>query len=66
MQVRAILAAASLTLALAAFAQTPQAPVPVLHQPAGAGQTGLVAPGRSPELEILATGDVIGYLEPCG
>ena len=63
MQVRAVLFAASLTVAVAASAQ---APVPVLHQPAGTGQTGLVAPGRSPELEILATGDVIGYLEPCG
>ena len=24
------------------------------------------APGRSPELEILFTGDVVGFLEPCG
>lgn len=63
MQVRAILAAASLTLALAAAAQTP---VPVAPPPAGVGQAGLVAPGRAPELEILVTGDVVGYLEPCG
>lgn len=63
MQVRPILVAASLALALSAAAQSP---VPVPQQPVGTGQTGLIAPGRSPELEILVTGDVVGYLEPCG
>ncbi len=26
----------------------------------------LVAPGKPPDLTILYTGDVVGYLEPCG
>ena len=30
---------------------------------AGAGR---VAPGRAPDLTILFTGDVVGYIEPCG
>ena len=61
---RISLAAASLTLALSAGAQAPTVPpsAPATVAPQG----GLVAPGRSPELEILFTGDVVGYLEPCG
>ena len=61
---RSFLAAASLALALSAGAQAPTVPTPA---PATvAPQGGLVTPGRSPELEILFTGDVVGYLEPCG
>ena len=60
MQVRAVIAAMSLMLALAAAAQAPTPPAPT------APQAGLIAPGRSPDLEILFTGDVIGFLEPCG
>jgi len=43
---------------------TPPAPeVPLsLNLPEGA----LVAPGPAPDLELLYTGDVIGYLEDCG
>jgi hypothetical protein len=26
----------------------------------------LVAAGKAPEVELLYTGDVIGYIEPCG
>ncbi len=26
----------------------------------------LVAPGNAPDLVLLYTGDVLGYLEPCG
>ncbi len=26
----------------------------------------LVAAGKAPELELLYTGDVIGFIEPCG
>lgn len=33
-----------------------------LDVPAGA----LVAPGPAPELELLYTGDAIGFIEPCG
>jgi hypothetical protein len=64
MLLRLSITAASLTLALAAAAEAPPAPNPT--QATVAPQGGLVAPGRSPELEILFTGDVIGYLEPCG
>jgi hypothetical protein len=27
---------------------------------------GRVAPGKAPELALLFTGDVVGYIEPCG
>ena len=27
---------------------------------------GLIKPGDPPALEVLYTGDVIGYLDPCG
>lgn len=36
--------------------------VATLSPPAGA----LVAPGAAPDLFLLFTGDVIGYVEPCG
>jgi hypothetical protein len=26
----------------------------------------LVAPGKAPELDLLYTGDVLGYIDPCG
>jgi len=26
----------------------------------------LIAPGRTPDLDLLYTGNVIGYLDPCG
>ena len=67
MRIRTALAAASLMLAGAALAQSAPAPVPAAPAAAPvAGQGGLLAPGRSPELEILFTGDVVGFLEPCG
>ena len=62
MRVRAMVAAVSLLVGLAAIAQTPAPP----GQQAPTGAQGLIAPGRSPELEILFTGDVIGFIEPCG
>lgn len=37
-------------------------PAATLSPPAGA----LVAPGAAPDLIFLFTGDVIGYVEPCG
>ncbi len=42
----------------------PGAPVPAqsLMPPEGA----LVPVGGAPDLDILVTGDVIGYLDPCG
>jgi len=67
MRIRTALAAASLMLAGMALAQSAPAPVPAAPAAAPvAGQGGLLAPGRSPELEILFTGDVVGFLEPCG
>ena len=63
MRIRVAVAAASLMLAGLALAESAPAPAPA---PPGAAQGGLVAPGRSPELEILFTGDVVGFLEPCG
>jgi len=63
MRMRVAVVAASLMLAGLALAES--APVPAPAAPA-AGQAGLLAPGRSPELEILFTGDVVGFLEPCG
>ena len=38
-------------------------PIPrTLDVPDGA----LVAAGKAPEIDVLYTGDVIGYIEPCG
>ena len=52
-----------------AFAQAPPVAPPAapkvprsLQVPDGA----LVASGKAPELELLYTGDVIGFIEPCG
>jgi hypothetical protein len=44
--------------------QAPAAPLSArgVDPPGGA----LVAPGNAPDLIFLHTGDVIGYLEPCG
>ncbi len=65
MRIRVAVVAASLMLAGLALAESAPVPVPAPAAPA-AGQAGLLAPGRSPELEILFTGDVVGFLEPCG
>lgn len=41
----------------------PGAAIPrTLDVPDGA----LVAAGKAPDVEVLYTGDVIGYIEPCG
>jgi hypothetical protein len=39
-----------------------------LHPPAPAQtkKSGLVAGGEAPDLIMLYTGDVIGYIDPCG
>ena len=34
--------------------------------PAQGGGAGLIAGGAPPDLMLLYTGDVIGYLDPCG
>jgi hypothetical protein len=61
------LGVAALLCAAGARAQAPQSPpAPLsprsLDPPGGA----LVAPGSAPDLIFLYTGDVIGYLDPCG
>jgi hypothetical protein len=43
-------------------AQTRPQPGKPLSPPAGA----LVAPGEPPSLTLFYTGDVIGYVDPCG
>jgi hypothetical protein len=65
------LATAALLVAGAAWGQAPGPAAPAaappltgrsLEPPGGV----LVAPGSAPDLIFLTTGDVIGYLEPCG
>jgi len=41
------------------------ATVPPIDAPFDAGVP-LIAPGKTPELTLIHTGDVIGYLDPCG
>ena len=71
-RLRALLPAAILIAGIAG-AQAPPAATPAppseapkiprtLDIPNGA----LVAPGAPPEIDLLYTGDVIGFLEPCG
>ena len=63
----ALLAGACLVAWFPAHGQTP------VSQPAD-GESGgsqvdrrsLIEPGESPDLFVLYTGDVIGYLDPCG
>jgi 2',3'-cyclic-nucleotide 2'-phosphodiesterase (5'-nucleotidase family) len=61
---------ARLTLPLLAFgtiaAQSPTPPAPDVPLSLNLPEGALVAPGPAPDLELLYTGDVIGYLEDCG
>ncbi len=63
-RLRWMLPVALLIAGIATAQAPPGAPkVPrTLDVPAGA----LVAPGPAPELELLYTGDAIGFIEPCG
>ena len=55
-----------------ALAQAPPpapAPAPVaptVPRPLDVPDNALVAAGKAPEIELLYTGDVIGFIEPCG
>jgi hypothetical protein len=42
------------------------AALPSVPRPLDVPDNALVAPGKAPELELLYTGDVIGFIEPCG
>ena len=68
---------AAVLIAGIASAQAPPAPPPAAPAaaPAAAPQVprsldipdgALVAAGKAPELDLLYTGDVIGFIEPCG
>jgi hypothetical protein len=60
-----LLAAVAILSALSATAVSGQQPAThgrSILPPAGT----LVAPGEAPSLAILFTGDVIGYVDPCG
>ena len=57
----AIAAAASST----SWSQTSD-PGAVEPAPTAESRRALIAPGESPDLFLLYTGDVIGYLDPCG
>jgi len=52
----------------AAAPATAPATAPALAVPRGLDipNGALVAPGTAPEVDVLYTGDVIGYIEPCG
>jgi hypothetical protein len=50
----------AVTVALAAVALSQAVPAPV------AASKGLIADGRPPDLLLMYTGDVIGYVDPCG
>jgi hypothetical protein len=39
---------------------------PRAQQQAAAPTGGLIRPGEAPQLELIFTGDVIGYIDPCG
>ena len=56
----------------AAQAPPPAAPpaaapaAPSIPRPLDVPDNALVAAGKAPEVDLLYTGDVIGYIEPCG
>jgi hypothetical protein len=47
-------------------AATPAAAAPTIPRTLDIPNGALVAPGPAPEVDLLYTGDVIGYIEPCG
>ena len=59
-----------LALCGAARAQAPPSPDPPAEAPvesaARASAGSLIAPGKTPDLLLVSTGDVIGYVDPCG
>ena len=61
----ALLAGATLSLRLAA--RKPQPSTAALEGPdPSTPRRSLIADGETPDLFLLYTGDVIGYLDPCG
>ena len=60
---RIVLSVFALAVASAVAIVPARAQVSASHSPPSGA---LVAPGDAPELTLLYTGDVIGYLDPCG
>jgi hypothetical protein len=56
----------AIVLAGVAAAQAPPPAAPVVPRTLDVPNGALVAAGKAPELDMLFTGDVIGYIEPCG
>ena len=49
-----------------AVAQGPPPAAPAIARTLSVPDGALVAAGKAPEIDMLYTGDVIGYIEPCG
>ncbi len=60
-----VLALAALSLTLAQRKPQPSTPDPV-GPDATTPRRSLIASGETPDLFLIYTGDVIGYLDPCG
>ena len=60
-----VLVLATLSLTLAQRKPQPSTPDPVGPDPSIARRS-LIASGETPDLFLIYTGDVIGYLDPCG
>ncbi len=60
-----LLAVAALSLTLAQRKPQPSNPDPVGPDPS-TPRRALIAAGETPDLFLIYTGDVIGYLDPCG
>lgn len=57
---------AALALLVAIPAAAPKNPQEIAQVPAEPDEGPLVAPGEAPDLVLLCTGAVVGYVEPCG
>ena len=60
-----VLLVATLSLTLAQRKPQPPPSDPVVPDPT-ISRRSLIASGETPDLFLLYTGDVIGYLDPCG
>jgi hypothetical protein len=49
-----------------AAAQVPAPPAPSVPRSLDIPDNALIAPGPAPEVDVLYTGDVNGFIEPCG
>ena len=56
----------AIVIAGVAAAQAPPPAAPTIPRTLDVPDGALVAAGNAPELDVLYTGDVIGFIEPCG